>query len=85
MITFNVVKERYGWAVRIGESMSMPFWSRDMAIRQANCLAADILRHGNSAEVIVQDADPTRPGNEITGAQSSMFGVSSRLQRPDLG
>ena len=58
MITFNVVKERYGWAIRMNERMMTPFWSRDMAIRQANCLADAIRRHGECAEVIVEGADP---------------------------
>jgi hypothetical protein len=39
MITFNVVKEQHGWAIRMDERMITPFWSRDLAIREANCLA----------------------------------------------
>jgi len=80
MITFNVVKERYGWAIRMGERMAMPFRSGEMAVREANCLAAAILRHGKSAEVIVEDADPTQPCNEIPGAHSSRIDVSSQVQ-----
>ena len=56
MITFNVVKERYGWAIRMNERMTTPFWSRETAICQANCLADAILRHGE-CEVIVEGAD----------------------------
>ncbi len=56
MITFRVVKEQHGWAIRMGEGMT-PFWSRDLAIRQANSLAAAIRCHGECAEVIVEGAD----------------------------
>lgn len=54
MITFNVVKETHGWAVRLGEQMSTPFWSRDMAVREANRLAEAIGCHGECTEVIVE-------------------------------
>ena len=55
MITFKVVKEQHGWAIRMDERMT-PFWSRDLAIREANCLVAAIRRHGEYAEVSVDDA-----------------------------
>ena len=58
MITFNVVKERHGWAVRMGERMTTPFWSRDLAIREAICLADAIRGHGQRAEVVVEGTDP---------------------------
>ena len=58
MITFNVVKEQHGWAVRMGECMMTPFWSRELAIQEANCLADSIRCHGECAEVVVEDADP---------------------------
>jgi hypothetical protein len=53
MITFNVVKEQHGWAIRMDKRMMTPFWSRDLAIREANCLARAIRCHGECAEVIV--------------------------------
>ena len=58
MITFSVVKEQYGWAIRAGEGMKTLFWSRDLAIREANCLADAIRCHGECAEVIVESAGP---------------------------
>ena len=54
MITFEVVKEQYGWAIRMGERMKTLFWSRDLAIREANCLADAIRCHGECAEVLVE-------------------------------
>jgi hypothetical protein len=57
MITFDVVKEEHGWAIRMGERMTTPFWSRDLAIREANCLADAIRGHGECAEVFVEGAD----------------------------
>jgi len=58
MITFSVVKEQHGWAIRMDERMMTPFWSRDVAIRQANCLAHAIRCHGECAEVTVEGAVP---------------------------
>ena len=57
MITFEVVKEQYGWAIRMGQRMKTPFRSRDLAIREANYLATSIRSHGECAEVIVEGAD----------------------------
>lgn len=65
MITFKVVKEQHGWAIRMGERMMMPFWSRDLAIREANCLAAAIRCHGEHAEVIVDGADSSEHLKDI--------------------
>ncbi len=71
MITFNVVKEQHGWAIRMDERMMTPFWSRDLAIREANCLADAIRCHGECAEVIVEGADPSEPLKKIKGSSSS--------------
>jgi hypothetical protein len=57
MITFKVVKEQHGWAVRTGEQMSTPFWSRVLAIREAGRMAAGIRRHGALTEVLIEDLD----------------------------
>jgi len=57
MITFYVVKEQHGWAIRMGERMTMPFWSRDMAVREANCLADAIRCHGECTEVSSQNIE----------------------------
>jgi hypothetical protein len=59
MITFKVVKEPHGWAIRMDERMTTPFWSRDLAIREANCLAEAIRCHGECTEVIVEGTDPS--------------------------
>jgi len=71
MITFNVVKEQYGWAVRTGTCMTTPFWSRELAINEANCLADAIRRHGACAEVVIEGADPAEPPRRIRGSSSS--------------
>jgi hypothetical protein len=60
MIIFNVVKETHGWAVRMGDCMTTPFWTRDVAVREANFLAAAIREHGECAEVIVEGAEPNK-------------------------
>ncbi|MGO9358609.1 MAG: hypothetical protein ACLP1D_13195 [Xanthobacteraceae bacterium] len=69
MIIFQVVKEQHGWAIRMDERMMTPFWSKDAAIREANCLARAIRCHGECAEVIV-DADPRQPLAKTTDTNS---------------
>lgn len=57
MITFKVVKEQHGWAVRMGEQMTTPFWSRVLAIREADRMAAGIRRHGAVTEVLIEEVE----------------------------
>lgn len=71
MITFDVVKEEHGWAVRMGKRMTTPFWSREQAICEANCLADAIRCHGECAEVVVEGADPNEPLKKIKGSNSA--------------
>jgi hypothetical protein len=78
MITFNVVKESHGWAVRVGLQMSAPFWSRDRAVREANSLAEAIRRHGQRTQVIVEADDPaegSRRSGPSTLGRSERFAV----------
>ena len=56
MIIFDVVKEEHGWAVKMGQRMTTPFWSRTVAISEANRLAAAIRRHGELTEVVIETA-----------------------------
>lgn len=69
MITFNVVKETHGWAIRLDDHMTTPFWSRDLAIREAACLADAIRGHGECAEVIIESSDPNEPPKIIKGSR----------------
>ena len=71
MITFDVVKEQHGWAIRMGQRMKTLFWSRDLAIREANCLADAIRCHGECAEVIVEGADLNELPKGIKGSRSA--------------
>jgi hypothetical protein len=57
MVTFKVVKERHGWAVRTGQQMTTPFWSRGLAIREADSMAANIRRHGMPTQVLIEDGE----------------------------
>lgn len=65
MITFNVVKETHGWAIRLDERMTTPFWSRERAVLEAGALADALRRHGACAQVLVENDlhcdGPTRP------------------------
>jgi len=78
VITFNVVKEQHGWAVRMGGRMTTPFWSRDLAVREANCLAQSIRRHGECTEVIVHEPDfshaPTARGAAVVAGRLATLG-----------
>jgi hypothetical protein len=57
MYTCKVVKEAHGWAVRTDDGMSMPFWKRSMAVREANRACAALRDHGQSVELIIQDGE----------------------------
>lgn len=70
MITFKVVKEQHGWAIRMGEGVTTLFWSRASAIREAHCLAAAIRCHGEGAEVIIEGADQSDPRKTVKGLSS---------------
>ena len=82
MITFSVVKEPHGWAIRMGDRMTTPYWSRDFAVREANCLADAIRRHGEPTEVIVEGS----PGGARGSAcEADAFGSSVGLPSRDRG
>jgi hypothetical protein len=55
-LCFRVVKEPFGWAVRVGEGMMTPFSSRTHAIEHANGFAAALRGSGNRVEVVVEEA-----------------------------
>lgn len=84
MITFNVVKEPHGWAIRMGECMMTPFWSRDLAIQEATRLADAIGCHGEPTEVVVEGADPNDPPKLTKGLRSSGLGALSRGRRAGM-
>ena len=77
MHTFKVVKEPHGWAVRLGEGMCTPFWSRAKAIREAGRLCQALRLHGVSAEVIVVEEDPIRTTKAATAAAALAPGASA--------
>lgn len=51
MITFAVVKEPYGWAVRRDQSMMMPASCRAGALAAAEQMVIALRRHGQPAEL----------------------------------
>ena len=52
MITFDVVKEPYGWAVR-RDGMMMPAWCEAVAVAEAERMVAALRRHGQAAQLRV--------------------------------
>jgi hypothetical protein len=55
MHIFKVVKEPNGWAVRLDPVMCTPFRLRASAIREAQLLRDRLRRHGEAAEVVIDD------------------------------
>ena len=79
MIIFNVVKEEFGWAVRMADHMTTPFWSRESAILEANSLAKAIRNHGACAEVNVEgDAAGRPPAIQQVSSEADTFAQSRR-------
>ena len=67
MLTFKVVKEEYGWAVRLGRGVATPFWTRAAAIREAHQLCERMRGHGLAAEVVIEeDGAPSPPSSGAT-------------------
>ena len=56
-ITFEVVKEAYGWAVRRDRQMMTPCWCKALAVDQARRMVDALRRHGERAEMRVSDAE----------------------------
>jgi len=84
MFTFKVVKEQHGWAIRMDERMITPFWSRELAVREASSLADAIRRHGECVEVIVEGVAPNELPSKIEGPSSAGLNAPSlrRWQNP---
>jgi hypothetical protein len=66
-ITFEVVKEPYGWAIRRDHRMMTPVWCKALAVEQAGRMVEALRRHGEPAELRIEDAEsegfpPGRPG-----------------------
>jgi hypothetical protein len=57
VITFEVVKEPYGWAIRRDHRMMTPVWCKALAVEQARRMVEALRRHGQSAEVWIEDAE----------------------------
>jgi len=58
MHSFRVVKELHGWAVRLGNGMSTPFWSHAGAVEEAHRMSAALRRQGGAAEVVIETLWP---------------------------
>ena len=56
MHTLRVVRDPCGWTVELGPGIVSPFRSRAQAIEAAECVCSDLRRHGEDAEVRVEDA-----------------------------
>ena len=56
MITYDVVQEQHGWAIRIGGHMTSPFRLREHAVHKANQLARALRGHGQAVTVVVEGA-----------------------------
>lgn len=61
LISFRVVKEPYGWAVRTHEGLMTPFQSRRSAIEHASAFVDALRRQGHRAEIVVEELAPIQP------------------------
>ena len=61
VVSFRVVKEPYGWAVRMGHGMMTPFRTRASAIEHATGCAANLRECGQPAEVILEECRSVAP------------------------
>lgn len=77
MITFRVVKEQYGWAVRMNDCVTTPFRSRELAIREADCLARELRAHGQRAVIEVDDLVAQKGSFAPFGASLSQPALSA--------
>ncbi|WP_411287179.1 hypothetical protein [Phenylobacterium sp.] len=57
VITFEVVKEPYGWSIRRDARMMTPVWCKALAVEQASRMVAVLRRHGAPAELRIDDAE----------------------------
>jgi len=80
MHMFRVVKEPNGWAIRLNSGMMTPFWSRDLAVQEANCLCDALRGHGVGAKVVVEGVDPGESAKDSAG-QAHVAKFSARLRR----
>ena len=53
MITFEIVKEPYGWAVRRDDCMMMPAWCKAVAVEEAQRMVSTLHRHGQQAQLTI--------------------------------
>ena len=85
MHTFRVVKEPNGWAIRLNSGMMTPFWSRDLAVQEANCLCDALRGHGVGAKVVIEGGDPAESAKaSAVHAHVAKFAVRLR-RRAALG
>ena len=75
MITFCVVKETHGWAVRLNDQMTTPFWSRELAIQEAHGLAETLRRHGALAYVNIEGSVTNETRIDAESQQASRWGT----------
>ena len=73
MICFRVVKEPYGWSVRMGEGMMTPFRSRRRAIEHANGFVQALRQHGEQAQVVIEGWPGEREPEPASWARISAF------------
>jgi hypothetical protein len=83
MITFNVIKEQYGWAIRTASGMTTPFRTRDAALREAECLANSIRGHGQCVEIIVEHMSSGEPRDQCKRLSLTVADII--LQRRAVG
>ena len=57
VVIFEVVREPYGWSVRLNGSMMTPFQRRELAALHAESCAAALRSVGQDAAVVIRDTE----------------------------
>ena len=66
-LSFKVVKDPYGWSVRLGEGVSSLFRTESRATLEAKRLCDGLKAHGVAAEVVIE-REPAGPPQGIGAA-----------------
>jgi hypothetical protein len=71
--TLRVVRDPFGWTVCLGAGMTSPFRTRAGAIREAECLCQQLRAHGETAEILIEEAAGTgSPGADDAHAANRL-------------
>ena len=82
--TLRVVKEPFGWTIRLGAGMTSSFRTRAQALVEAECLCDELRRHGEEAEVLIEESrEAAEPGDLHAAAR--LEELLRKIRPPEKG